>query len=129
MIERSNLSLLPRYAASADGVTGAGVGPGQGPAADAGVEPEHDRGHRLDDGRALHVTQLTPVQLAIGLDPFGPAQVDVAGRLHQPLPLDHPLAGLLEPALGQVVLEHRGRRLLDLEEQRVLLVTALEQAR
>ena len=31
------------------------------------------------------------------------------------------------PAPGQVVLEHRGRRLLDLQEQRVLFVAALQQ--
>ena len=36
--------------------------------------------------------------------------------------------GWLVAALGQVVLQHRPGRLLDLQEQRVLLVAALEQA-
>jgi hypothetical protein len=41
--------------------------------------------------------------------------------------LDHPLAGLAVAALGQVVLQDRGGRLLDLQEQRVALVAALQQ--
>ena len=38
-----------------------------------------------------------------------------------------PLAGLLVATLRQVILQHRRRGLLDLQEQRVLRVTSLEQ--
>ena len=41
--------------------------------------------------------------------------------------MDHALPGLLESALRKMVLQDRRRRLLDLEEQRVLLVATLEQ--
>ena len=58
---------------------------------------------------------------------LGPAQEDVAGGLHHPLALHDPLARLSVPALRQVILEHRSGRLLDLQEQWVLLVATLEQ--
>ena len=44
-----------------------------------------------------------------------------------PLALDDALAGLVVAALGQVVLQHRRGGFLDLEEQRVVLVAALQQ--
>ncbi len=47
--------------------------------------------------------------------------------LHHSLPLHHPLAGLLVPALGQVSLQYRGCGLLDLQEERVARVAPLEQ--
>ena len=50
-----------------------------------------------------------------------------AGGLHHPLALHDAFAVLLVAALRQMVLEDRGSRLLDLEEQRVLVVTTLEQ--
>ena len=55
------------------------------------------------------------------------AEVDVAGSLHHPLPLHHPLAVLPVPAFAHVGLKHRCRRLLDLQEERVMLVASLEQ--
>ena len=56
-----------------------------------------------------------------------PAEQDVAGGLHEPLALDHPLAVVAELARPGVALEHRGVGLLDLQEQRVLAVTAHHQ--
>jgi hypothetical protein len=47
--------------------------------------------------------------------------------VHHPLPLHHPLAVLPVPALRQVGLKNRCRRLLDLQEQRILRVASLEQ--
>src|SRR3954467_6796410 len=62
-----------------------------------------------------------------GVDASGPAKEDVAGGLHHALALYDALTVLLEAALGQVLLEHRGCRFLDLQEQRVLVVAALQQ--
>ena len=45
-------------------------------------------------------------------------------RLHHPLALDDALPVLLELALAEERLEHRGLRLLELEEQRVAVVAA-----
>jgi hypothetical protein len=59
--------------------------------------------------------------------PLGPAQEDVADGLHHPLPSDHPLAVLPVAAFWQRALQDRGGRLLDLQEQRVLLIATLEQ--
>src|SRR5512133_404566 len=110
-----------------DGIAGSGMGSDQGPAADAVVEAEVDRGHRLDLGRALHVAELPPVVVTAAVFPRGPAQEDVADGLHHPLPGDHALAVLGEAAFGQRALQDRGGRLLDLQEQRVVLVATLEQ--
>src|SRR4030095_5652595 len=43
------------------------------------------------------------------------------------LPAHHALAMLLVAALGEVVLQHRGRRLLGLQKQRVVLIATLQQ--
>ena len=56
-----------------------------------------------------------------------PAQEDVAGRLHEPLAVHHPLALVVVPAGPGEPGEHRFLGLLDLEEQRVGLVTAQHQ--
>ena len=59
----------------------------------ARVEGESDRRHGLNYCRALHVAQLAPVVVAVAASSADrPAEVDVAGRLHQPLALDDPLA-------------------------------------
>src|SRR5215211_3743407 len=121
------LVVLPQVLGDRDRIPRAGVGPGRGPAADARVEVEPQRGHGLDLGRALHVAQLPPVVVPLDVHTLGPAQEDVAGGLQHPLPLDHPLAVLLVAAPGQVVLQDRPGCLLDLQEQRILLVAALEQ--
>jgi hypothetical protein len=60
------------------------------------------------------------------LDPL-PAQEDVRRRLHQPLSRDHALAVVRVGARAEETFEHRGLRLLDLQEQRVVLVAAGQQ--
>ena len=99
----------------------------QRPPAEARVELEVQRGHRLDHSRPLHVAQLPPVQMTVLLHALRPSEVDVARRLHHPLAVHHALSGLLEPALRQVILKHGGRCLLDLQEERVALVAALQE--
>ena len=49
--------------------------------------------------------------------PLRPAQEDVAGGLHQPLPRDDPLALVRVDALARVRCEHRRTRFLHLQEQ------------
>ena len=76
-------------------------------------------------GLALHVAQLAGVVFVTGLR--GPAQEDVAGRLHQPLAGHHPV-----PLVAVLDRFHKwgedGRpRLLDLQQQGVLAVAGVEQ--
>ena len=52
---------------------------------------------------------------------------DVAGRLHQVLPGDHPLPLVVVLAAAAVVGQHRVLGLLGLQEQRFLPVAGLEQ--
>ena len=59
--------------------------------------------------------------------PLVQPEVDVARGLHHPLALHDSFAGLVVAALGQVILQHRGGRFFDLQEQRVLLIAALQQ--
>src|SRR5215203_3183865 len=118
----------PQIPGNGDGVAGAGVRPGQRPAADTSVEAEPGRDHRLDLDRALHVAQLPPVVVAGAVLPLAPAQEDIADGLHHPLPSNHPFAVLTVTALGQRALQDRPGRLLDLQEQRILLIATLEQS-
>jgi hypothetical protein len=50
--------------------------------------------------------------MPLDIHPSGPAEEDVARGLHHPLPLHHPLAGLLVAALRQVILQYRRGGLL-----------------
>ena len=56
-----------------------------------------------------------------------PAEEDVAGGLHEPLPGDHPLAVVGVLARPGEVLEHGRPGLLHLQEQRVRAVAAEHQ--
>ena len=57
-----------------------------------------------------------------------PAEHDVARRLGQALALDHALAAVRELALPEERLEHRRLGLLELEEQRIVVVLAEQKA-
>jgi hypothetical protein len=50
-----------------------------------------------------------------------PAQKDVAGRLHQPLPRNDPLPLILVLTLARIGLEHGGTSFLELQQQGVIL--------
>ena len=63
-----------------------------------------------------------------GLGPaLHPAEEDVRLGLGEALALDHPAPVARVHARLQVVLQHRGAGLLDLQEQRILAVSTLEQ--
>src|SRR6476660_8625037 len=101
--------------------------PRQRPPARLRVEREIRGRHVLDDDRPLHVAKLAPVEEAVLFNTLGPPEEDVTRGLHHPLAINHALARLLEATLRKVVLEHGPGRLFDLQEERVLLIPALEQ--
>src|SRR3954467_15356674 len=74
--------LLAEVGGDRDGISGARVRPGEGLTTQPRAERQTGRHHRLDDGRSLHVSELSPVEITVGLDTFRPAQEDVAGGLH-----------------------------------------------
>src|SRR5262249_12680149 len=73
------------------GFAGAGVGAGQGPAATFGKKDHFRRLERLDGELDFRVAELANVEFPPET-PFRPAEKNVAGRLHEPVPLHHPLA-------------------------------------
>ena len=89
---------------------------GEGLAAETGVELEGGWDHGLDYRGPFHVSELAPVQVAVGVDAFGPAQEDVAGGLHHPLALHDAFAGLAVAALREVVLQDGSGGSFDLQE-------------
>ena len=100
----------------------------QGGAAEPAVEREALRRHRLDRGRALHVAQLADVELVPALTgPGDPSEEGVARGLHEPLAVHHALALVLVLAGARIRGEHRRVRLLELQEQRVVLAVAHQQ--
>ena len=88
------------------------------------------REHGVHVRAALPVLELAHVVVAgHAVQPLDalPAQEDVGRRLHQALPGHHPLAMVGVCARAQEPLEHRRLRLLDLQEQRVVVVAAEQQ--
>ena len=107
-----------------------GRGPGQGPAADAAVDGQGGRGQVGRVDRNLPVPELAEVKVALAVveaDRPQPAQEDVAGRLHDPLAIDHPLALVRDLAFPGEGGEHRVLGLFYLQEDRVGVPTAHEQ--
>ena len=104
---------------------------GERPAARSPVRGRAGGDRRFDGERALPVLELADVEVALlaveaGADVL-PAEEDVARRLHQALTGDDALAAVAVLALADEPLEHRRLRLLDLQEQRVLVVDAEEE--
>src|ERR1044072_3208184 len=106
------------------------MGTSKCPAAHPGVQLPCPLVHSVDVSGALAVPELTHVEVAFSsVDPEGlaPAEEAVAGGLHQPLATAHTAPAMAEGALAGVGLEHRGLRLLRLEEEWVAVVAAGEQ--
>src|SRR5215211_4312111 len=117
---------LAEVAGDLHAVPGAGVRPGQRPAAEAGIDDQFIGRHALDVSRAFHVLQLAPVEVASSRA-TKPAEEDVARGLHQPL-AGHDAVSVVLVSVGlDVGLEYRGTGLLDLEEQGVILVAPFKQ--
>src|SRR5215207_5553742 len=102
------------------------MGAGQRPAADAGIQDQFAGRQALHLHRALHVSQLTPVEIAAAWA-TEPAEKDVARGLHQPLARDDTVSMVPVGALREERFEHRSLCLLDLEEQRIIFVATFEQ--
>jgi len=89
------------------------MGSGEGPAAHLAVDGQTHRREGFDLDRSLPVPELAHIEVAfLFVHPEGrePAQEDVAGGLHQPLPLHHPLAMVVEIACSDVLLEGASRQ-------------------
>src|ERR671920_1214796 len=87
-------------------VTGAGVGPGQRPAADPGVQGQLTGRKVLYLRRAFHVPQLTHVEIVTD-SATKPAEEDVARCLHQLLAGNDAMSLILVDALREVGFQHR----------------------
>src|SRR4051794_28694117 len=95
------------------------------------VDPHRPWLHEVDERRHLRVPQLADVEVALdAVDPFDldPPEHDVARSLGQPLALDNPLAAVCELAAAEERLEHGRLRLLELQEQRIVVVTPEHEA-
>ena len=101
------------------------MGASEGRVADLCVPGEACHLQLVHVGAPLPVVQLSHVVVArLAVEPGDalPAEEEVRCRLHDALPRDHALAVLLVLAPSEEPLEHRGLSLLDLEEQRVVVV-------
>ena len=107
-------------------VSGTGMRTGQRPAADPCIKGQFVWRQALYLRRALHVSQLSQVEVATG-SATKPAEEDVPRGLHKLLAGNDALPPILVGALWEVGFQHRSFCFLDLEKQRIVFVTPLEQ--
>ena len=106
----------PKVAGNCRGVASLGVRPRHYPTTVARIGLELRRGKTIEIDRDLHVSQLSEIEVQGRLANLRPAQKQIAGRLHQTLPHDHPFALVSIRALSDVWCEYRFPRLFDLQE-------------
>src|SRR5580765_1551058 len=80
---------------------------------------------QLADRAKPPVLQLAHIELTLRCGVLGPAQEHVAGRLHEPLALDHALALMAVEFRGEP-LEHGLARFRYLQEQRCAVAAHVE---
>ena len=107
------------------GVAGTGVSTSQGAAAQVGIACQFASVEFVQVHAGLHVAQLANVVVATA--DARPAEEQVAGRLHDALTINDALAVIAARATPGAWLQNRGARLLDLQEERVLVVRAEQQ--
>src|SRR4051794_25454833 len=120
----------PEVGRNRHAIARAGVGAGEGPSAQTGVDVQRRQRHRVDVGRELPVPELPEVVItlhAVDPDHARPPEHDVARRLDQPLSFDDSLPVVGEPAAAGMWLQHGVLGLLHLQEERVGVVAAEEQ--
>src|SRR5262245_26637635 len=117
----------PGIARDHGGIAGFCVSQGQGPTAQAGALDEVLDGHRARRvvRSALHVAELPDVEVESVLR--APAEEDVRRSLDQALAHDHALVLMGEGRASGVGGEDGGLGLLDLKEERILVVVAREE--
>src|SRR5712692_4691139 len=99
--------------------------PGQGPTAELAVPHEAALAQALDTHGYLHIPQLANIEVD-GSEPR-PPEKDIAGRLHEILSADYSLGVVEIGTRPEVGLENRCLSLLDLQEERVTILTPHEQ--
>ena len=77
------------------------------------------RRENLDQWLDLHVFELANVEMPAEV-PFGPAQEEIAGRLHHPAAMHDPLAVVGMQAFAGIGFEDRRAGLLDLQKQGIV---------
>src|SRR5579862_4706609 len=105
---------------------------GERPAADLGVDLHRPLVELVDVRARLAVPELSNVVVLLLATPFDvgsarPAEHRVDCRLGEPLAFDHPLAVVRELAPAEERLEHGRLRLLELEEERIVVSLAEQQ--
>ena len=75
-------------------------------------------GERLDGKLDLDIAELADI-VVTPLHALGPAEKDVAGRLHEPVAVDDTLSVVREDAFPRIGLQDRGACLLELEDERI----------
>ena len=113
----SNTSLLPRYPLITAGSPERAWESASVPAAPLGKVGHLGRSESLDGRLDLDISELTDIKVTSSLT-LGPAEEDVAGRLHEPVAVDDTLSVVREDALPRISLQDRGARLLDLKNER-----------
>src|SRR5215470_1442573 len=110
---------LPEIARDQAGCAGARVRAGERPPTGFRVLPHGPWREELGERLELHVAELAHVEVTT-LGPDGPAQEEIAGRLHESLADDHPLAAIGIGGGAYVGLEHRAACSLHLQEERIV---------
>src|SRR5579864_9371905 len=111
---------LAQVAADQSRLTRAGMCARQSKTAHFGVLDHVGQIEQLDHDFNLHVFELADIKVPAALS-LRPSKKEIAGGLHQQAAPYNPLAMVRINTLPGIRLENRGTRLLDLQEQRIII--------
>ena len=94
------------------------MGERQRVAATLGEDGHPGRVEGLDGKLDLDVSELAHIEVTSSTT-LGPAEEDIAGRLHEPVAVHDTLSVVWEDALSRIGLQDRSARLLELENERI----------
>src|SRR5262245_12493578 len=117
---------LAKVSAYLCGLAGACVRMRERPSAQFGILHHDTAGKSFDQHADLHVLQLPDITVP-AFRTHRPAKGDVAGRLHETVPIHHPLAMVGIHAFSSISLQDRGPRFFHLEEKRIPFASQKEQ--
>ena len=112
---------LTHVPAQQGGTPRPGVGKGESSSAPGGIEIHLGETERLHADTDLDVPQLADEEMASDELALAPPEEHVTGWLHEPVAVHDALAVVWKDTRTGVRLEHRGTRLLHLEEEGVVL--------